>query len=123
MPPKMFDTLLVLGKNQGRIVEKETLLKEVWPDSYVEEGNIAFNIRQLRKLLGCEAQSPSYIETVPKRGYRFIAPVEVVVEGNEPVAVVTSASEPVRSSARSSSGSARSAASTTPASTARAPKR
>ena len=102
MTPKMFDTLLVLVKNQGRIVEKETLLKEVWPDSYVEEGNIAFNIRQLRKLLGCEAQSPSYIETVPKRGYRFIAPVEVVVEKNEPVAVVTSASEPVRSSARSS---------------------
>jgi Tol biopolymer transport system component/DNA-binding winged helix-turn-helix (wHTH) protein len=80
MTPKMFDTLLVLVKNQGRVVEKETLLREVWPDSFVEEGNIAFNIRQLRKLLGCDAQSPTFIETVPKRGYRFIAPVEVVEE-------------------------------------------
>lgn len=80
MTPKMFDTLLVLVKNQGRIVDKETLLNEVWPDSYVEEGNIAFNIRQLRKLLGCDAQSPTFIETVPKRGYRFIAPVEAAAD-------------------------------------------
>lgn len=80
LTPKMFDTLLVLVKNQGRVVEKETILREVWPDSFVEEGNIAFNIRQLRKLLGDDAQSPSYIETVPKRGYRFIAPVSALSE-------------------------------------------
>lgn len=80
LTPKMFDMLLVLVKNQGRVVEKDTILSEVWPDSFVEEGNIAFNIRQLRKLLGDDAQSPSYIETVPRRGYRFIAPVETVSE-------------------------------------------
>lgn len=80
LTPKMFDMLLVLVKNQGRIVEKETFLREVWPDSFVEEGNIAFNIRQLRKLLGDDARAPSYIETVPKRGYRFIAPVDAVTE-------------------------------------------
>ena len=97
MTPKMFDTLLVLVKNQGRIVEKETLLREVWPDSFVEEGNIAFNIRQLRKLLGCDAQSPTFIETVPKRGYRFIAPVKVVEE-EETSRLVASGIEPVRSS-------------------------
>jgi Tol biopolymer transport system component/DNA-binding winged helix-turn-helix (wHTH) protein len=76
LTPKMYDMLLVLVRNPGRIVEKDMLLREVWPDSFVEEGNIAFNIRQLRKLLGCDAQSPVFIETVPRRGYRFIAPVE-----------------------------------------------
>lgn len=99
LTPKMFDTLLVLVKNQGRVVEKETLLKEIWPDSYVEEGNIAFNIRQLRKLLGDDAQSPTYIETVPKRGYRFIAPVASVGE-SEPAAV---GSESERGRTRTSS--------------------
>lgn len=80
LTPKMYDLLLVLVRNSGRIVEKDVLLREVWPDSFVEEGNIAFNIRQLRKLLGCDAQSPTFIETVPRRGYRFIAPVEPVIE-------------------------------------------
>ncbi|HEX6279711.1 MAG TPA: winged helix-turn-helix domain-containing protein [Pyrinomonadaceae bacterium] len=80
LTPKMFDTLHVLVKYQGRIVEKETLMREVWPDSFVEEGNIAFNIRQLRKALGDSAQSPTYIETVPRRGYRFIAEVRSVME-------------------------------------------
>lgn len=76
LTPKMFDTLLVLVENHGKVVDKDTLLKEVWPDSFVEEGNIAFNIRQLRKVLDDDARVPSYIETVPKRGYRFVAEVE-----------------------------------------------
>ncbi|HMQ04219.1 MAG TPA: winged helix-turn-helix domain-containing protein [Pyrinomonadaceae bacterium] len=75
LTPKMFELLLVLVRNHGKVVEKNTLLKEVWPDSFVEEGNIAFNIRQLRKALDDDAQSPTYIETVPRRGYRFIAEV------------------------------------------------
>src|SRR5688572_29406405 len=74
----MFDLLLVLVQNPGRVLGKETLLKEVWPDSFVEEGNITFNIRQLRKALEDDAQSPIFIETVPRRGYRFIAPVEEI---------------------------------------------
>jgi len=77
LTPKMFDTLLVLVRHHGQIVDKDTFLKEVWPDSFVEEGNIAFNIRQIRKVLGDDAQDPTYIETVPRRGYRFIADVEV----------------------------------------------
>ncbi|MGQ0543010.1 MAG: winged helix-turn-helix domain-containing protein [Blastocatellia bacterium] len=75
LTPKMFDMLLVLVKRHGQIVDKDTLLSEVWPDSFVEEGNITFNIRQLRKVLDDDAQSPTYIETVPRRGYRFIAEV------------------------------------------------
>ncbi|MGD9627692.1 MAG: winged helix-turn-helix domain-containing protein [Pyrinomonadaceae bacterium] len=75
LTPKMFEILLVLVKNHGRVVQKETLLREVWPDSFVEEGNITFNVRQIRKALGDDAQSPLYIETIPRRGYRFIADV------------------------------------------------
>ena len=78
LTPKMYDMLTVLVRNHGQILDKETLLKEVWPDSFVEEGNIAFNIRQLRKALEDDAQSPEFIETIPRRGYRFIAPVEEV---------------------------------------------
>lgn len=76
----MFEMLRVLIQNGGQVVDKDTLLKKVWPDSFVEEGNISFNIRQLRKLLGDDAQSPIYIETIPRRGYRFIAQVEEVTE-------------------------------------------
>ena len=74
--PKMFSLLLVLVQHPGRILGKEFLLKEVWPDSFVEEGNITFNIRQLRKVLDDDAQAPQFIETIPRRGYRFMAPVE-----------------------------------------------
>jgi DNA-binding winged helix-turn-helix (wHTH) protein len=68
----MYELLLVLVENQNRILEKEFLLQTVWPDSFVEEGNITFNIRQLRIVLGDDAQEPKYIETMPQ-GYRFIA--------------------------------------------------
>ena len=83
----MLEMLRVLVNSRGQVVDKGTLLKEVWPDSFVEEGNISFNIRQLRKLLGDDAQSPTYIETIPRRGYRFIAQVEEVLEKPEPTAV------------------------------------
>ena len=78
LTPKMFEMLHVLIRHHGQIVDKETLFREVWPDSFVEEGNISFNIRQLRKLLDDNAQAPIYIETVPRRGYRFIAEVEEI---------------------------------------------
>ena len=74
--PKMFDLLFVLVQNPGKVLVKEFLLQSVWPDSFVEEGNITFNIRQLRKALKDDAQAPAYIETIPRRGYRFLMPVE-----------------------------------------------
>ncbi|HYJ91010.1 MAG TPA: winged helix-turn-helix domain-containing protein [Pyrinomonadaceae bacterium] len=80
LTPKMFELLLILVKNQGHVVEKEDLFKHVWPDSFVEEGNITFNIRQLRKALGDDFQAPRYIETVTRRGYRFIAEVSKVAD-------------------------------------------
>ena len=81
LTPKAFDTLLVLVESVGRIVEKEELKKKLWPDTFVAEANIAFNIQQLRKALGDDARNPRYIETVARRGYRFMANVETI--GNE----------------------------------------
>jgi Tol biopolymer transport system component/DNA-binding winged helix-turn-helix (wHTH) protein len=75
LAPKVFDTLLILVDNSGRIVEKEELMNRLWPDSFVEESNLTFNIQQLRKALGDNARQPRFIETVARRGYRFIAPV------------------------------------------------
>jgi Tol biopolymer transport system component/DNA-binding winged helix-turn-helix (wHTH) protein len=76
LTPKMFDLLLVLVQNPGRVLRKDFLLQSVWPDSFVEEGNITFNIRQLRKALDDDAQTPKYIETIQRRGYRFLPAVE-----------------------------------------------
>lgn len=76
LAPKVFETLLALVENHGRIVLKEDLMKRLWPDTFVEESNLTFNIQQLRKCLGDNARMPVFIETIPRRGYRFIADVE-----------------------------------------------
>lgn len=71
LTPKAFDTLVALVTRGGAVVEKEDLLKEVWPDSFVEEATLAQNIFTLRRVLGQNKESQQYIETVPKHGYRF----------------------------------------------------
>jgi len=76
LTPKAVDTLLVLVANSGRVVEKDELMKSVWPDTFVEEGALARNISALRKVLGDDIEDFRYIETIPKRGYRFVAPVK-----------------------------------------------
>lgn len=76
LTPKVFDTLLILVENTGRIVAKEQLMNQLWPDSFVEEANLTSNIQHLRKSLGDNARQPHFIETVARRGYRFIMPVE-----------------------------------------------
>lgn len=78
LTPKVFDLLVALVENSGRLLEKEELMERVWPDSYVEEGNINRNISTLRRALSGSGGSEEFIETVPKRGYRFIAPVRRV---------------------------------------------
>jgi DNA-binding winged helix-turn-helix (wHTH) protein len=75
LAPKVFDTLLVLAESGGRVIEKDELLKRIWPDTFVEEGSLARNISTLRKALGENPDDQRYIQTIPKRGYRFIAPV------------------------------------------------
>src|SRR5215813_7774063 len=64
LTPKVFDTLMILVENGGRIVEKEMLMNRVWPNTFVEEANLTFNIQQLRKALGDNARKPAFIETV-----------------------------------------------------------
>jgi DNA-binding winged helix-turn-helix (wHTH) protein/tetratricopeptide (TPR) repeat protein len=75
LAPKVFDTLLALVESGGRMLEKGTLLKKIWPDAFVEEGSLARNISTLRKVLGDSPQDQKYIVTVPRRGYRFVATV------------------------------------------------
>jgi Tol biopolymer transport system component/DNA-binding winged helix-turn-helix (wHTH) protein len=82
LTPKVFETLLLLVKNHGSVVTKETMLATLWPDVFVEESNVTFNITMLRKALGDSKQSSVYIETVPRRGYRFKTEVSEVVEEN-----------------------------------------
>ncbi|MFN2492958.1 MAG: winged helix-turn-helix domain-containing protein [Pyrinomonadaceae bacterium] len=74
LSPKVFDILLLLVQRSNSLVEKDTLLNEIWPDSFVEEANLSVNIATLRKALG-ETDDHRYIHTVPKRGYRFVATV------------------------------------------------
>ncbi|MBA3515686.1 MAG: winged helix-turn-helix domain-containing protein [Pyrinomonadaceae bacterium] len=84
--PKTFDLLVVLVRNSGHLVGKDELLQQVWPDSFVEEVSLSVNISALRKALGGDQTAARFIETVPKRGYRFIAPVKRV--GNDTAEIV-----------------------------------
>ncbi len=77
LPPKAFDTLLMLVANAGKVLAKETMLAEVWEGSFVEENNLAQNISLLRKVLH-EKPDKKFIETVPKFGYRFVTEVATV---------------------------------------------
>jgi eukaryotic-like serine/threonine-protein kinase len=82
LPPKVFDILLVLVQKRGRVLRKEELIEEVWPDTFVEEGNLARNISTLRKILGDGPEGRQYIETIPRRGYRFVATVKEISDGS-----------------------------------------
>ncbi len=78
LPAKAVSILTVLVRNKGRVVEKDHLMKEVWPNEFVEEGNLAQHIFRLRQAFGETADQPKYIETVPRRGYRFLeSPKEI----------------------------------------------
>jgi len=72
LPPKAFDTLVLMVRNSGHLMEKDELIRTLWPDSFVEEGSLSNSIFLLRKALG---EDPQYIETVPRRGYRFVGAV------------------------------------------------
>ncbi len=79
---KAFDTLVLLVDNRDRVVTKDELLRVVWPDVIVEEGNLTQQIFLIRKALGETAQQPRYIVTVPGHGYRFMARVKEIVPGS-----------------------------------------
>jgi eukaryotic-like serine/threonine-protein kinase len=103
---KAFETLLVLVRQSGQVVLKDDLMKSVWPDTFVEESNLAQNIFVLRKTLGDRAEQHRYIATVPGRGYRFVAKVGLVnqedcliVQSHELSKVVIERSRPRRTRA------------------------
>lgn len=75
---KALETLSVLVRSEGRIVSREELIEAIWPDAFVEENNLSQQIRALRKALGNGEEGTAYIETVPRRGYRFVPSVTVV---------------------------------------------
>jgi DNA-binding winged helix-turn-helix (wHTH) protein/TolB-like protein/tetratricopeptide (TPR) repeat protein len=84
LAPKAFDILLLLVQNSGHLVKRDALMEAVWPDSFVEETNITVNISYLRKTLGSAGNGQPYIETVPRRGYRFNGGVTECEEADEP---------------------------------------
>jgi DNA-binding winged helix-turn-helix (wHTH) protein/alpha-beta hydrolase superfamily lysophospholipase len=77
---KLFDTLLALVSNAGRLLTKADLMRAVWPDANVEETNLSHNISMIRKLLGETRSGHQYVETIPKHGYRFVADVRTIEE-------------------------------------------
>jgi TolB-like protein/DNA-binding winged helix-turn-helix (wHTH) protein/Flp pilus assembly protein TadD len=92
LTPKALEILAVLVRNRGELVSKEELMKAVWPDAFVEEGSLTQNISILRKVLGPDAEGGPYIETMAKRGYRFVAQARVVDRnGGEPALPGTAA--------------------------------
>src|SRR5579862_9052078 len=97
--PKAFDTLLYLVSNAGRTIGRDELIRAVWPDTFVEDGNLNYNISQIRKALGEYAPGVPYIQTLPKQGYRFIAQVRALDNG-----VVEQSSNPPHTSQRKQRG-------------------
>ena len=98
LTPKAIDLLLALVEQPGRLLDKETLLNTVWPGTFVEENNLADNIFKLRRVLGDGESGPRFIETVPKRGYRFVADVRAVapLTAQEPELALQVVAEPPR---------------------------
>lgn len=78
LPSKVFDTLLMLVKSEGRVVSKSELMEAIWADAFVEESNLSQNIYTLRRTLGVDEEGRQFIETVPRRGYRFAASVRIL---------------------------------------------
>lgn len=80
LTPKAIETLVVLIQQNGKLVERETLMSAIWPDTFVEDGNLNFNVSMLRKALGTDEAGEQYIQTIPRHGYRFSADVREVTE-------------------------------------------
>src|ERR1041385_3562067 len=81
LPPMVFDLLLFLVQRSGQLVKKGEIIDHLWPNSYVEEGRRTNNISILRKELGDTGKNSTYVKTVPKHGYQFMASVKVLNRG------------------------------------------
>src|SRR5262245_23071866 len=83
LSPKAFDLLAALVSRASHLVTKEQLLREVWPGTFVEEANLSYTVSLLRRALGDEREPYRYVETVPKRGYRFIGVIDGARTGEQ----------------------------------------
>lgn len=99
LTPKVLETLVLLVENSGKMVHKDELMSRLWPDRYVEEANLKVNISQIRKALGPAPDGGQYIETIAKRGYRFIGEARLVDSSGQLVPPPDPASESVTDSA------------------------
>src|SRR5579862_4043527 len=79
LTPKVFDTLVLLVERAGHVVSKDELMKALWPRGYVDESNLTKHIWVIRRALGDGEHDSPFVETVPKVGYRFVAPVTIAV--------------------------------------------
>ena len=104
LEPKAFDVLVYLIEHRDRVVTKDELLDAIWTGTFVTPNVLSRAVAQIRKALGDESQDARYIETVAKRGYRFIAPVTVVASAGEPAVPIP---EIVAGSQRASQGANR----------------
>jgi DNA-binding winged helix-turn-helix (wHTH) protein len=95
LAPKAFDVLVALLRHPARLVTKDELLARVWPDSFVEEGILTVHVSALRRALGDEARPPTYIETVARSGYRFVAPVRRVEDRDDDAPALSPEMRPV----------------------------
>jgi DNA-binding winged helix-turn-helix (wHTH) protein/TolB-like protein/Tfp pilus assembly protein PilF len=91
LTPKAFDTLLFLVERRGRLIQKSEFMQVLWPDTFVEDVTLARQISALRKALGDGADGTEFIETVPKSGYRLVAPVKVLDDGDVEVTTESTA--------------------------------
>jgi DNA-binding winged helix-turn-helix (wHTH) protein len=96
LTPKAFDTLLLLVQHAGHILGKREMMEQMWPETFVEEATLAQNIFTLRRALGDDAANIKYIETIPRKGYRFVCKVEICDKDERgPVVAATNGELPV----------------------------
>jgi len=93
--PKIFDMLLLFLEKRNRLLAKDEIMRTVWPDTHIDDATLTRTISELRKTLGQTAGEPNFVQTVPKRGYRFVAPVQMVFDPlQEETAAVELVSQP-----------------------------
>jgi len=82
--PKVVDVLVFMAANAGEVLPKEKIMQAVWPGTFVSEGILSYSISELRRAFGDDARNPSFIQTIPRRGYRLIAPVSQLSQSLKP---------------------------------------
>ncbi len=80
LPPKSLETLKLLLEQRGKMVSRENLMDELWAESYVEEANLTVTVSRLRKAFSAYNKDETFIQTVPRRGYRFVADAQEKIE-------------------------------------------